>query len=356
MKPLEFVRAWIDRHLAHEEALLLLLLLGLGLALVMWLGGTLAPALTALVFAFILQGVVTRLRSWAVPERLAVWSAFGLFVTVVVLLCFFVLPLIGRQLYGFVEALPSILDQVQAFARGLPERYPTLLTQAQIDTGIDRAREELVAAGQIVLEWLFSRLGSLVSLVIYLVLVPILVFFFLNDRARLLGWAQAFLPPERPMLDQVGAEMNVQIANYVRGKALEILIVGSAAFAMFWAFGLNYAALLAVLVGFSVLIPFVGATLATFPVALVAFGQFGWGLDFGWVLLAYGILQALDGNVLVPLLFSEAVDLHPVAIIIAVLAFGGIWGFWGVFFAIPLASLIKAVMNAWPTTREAPNA
>jgi putative permease len=191
-------------------------------------------------------------------------------------------------------------------------------------------------------------------LIIYLVLVPILVFFFLNDKARLLGWAQSFLPDERPMLDQVGAEMNLQIANYVRGKALEILIVGSAAFATFWAFDLNYAALLAVLVGFSVLIPFVGATLATFPVALVAFGQFGWGLDFGWVLLAYGILQALDGNVLVPLLFSEAVDLHPVAIIIAVLAFGGIWGFWGVFFAIPLASLIKAVINAWPTTPPEP--
>src|SRR6056300_165599 len=220
MKPLEFVRSWIDRHLAHEEALLLLVLLAVGLLLVMWLGGTLAPALTALVFAFILQGVVTRLRSWGLGAQPAVWAAYGLFVTIVVVLLFFVLPLIGRQLYGFVEDLPAILDQVQAFARGLPERYPTLLTQAQIDMGLDRAREEIVAAGQLVLEWLFSRLGSLVSLIIYLVLVPILVFFFLNDKARLLGWAQSFLPDERPMLDQVGAEMNLQIANYVRGKAL----------------------------------------------------------------------------------------------------------------------------------------
>lgn len=354
MKPLEFVRSWIDRHLAHEEALLLLVLLSGGLLLVIWLGGTLAPALTALVFAFILQGVVARLRSWGLGAQPAVWAAYGLFVTLVVVLLFFVLPLIGRQLYGFVEALPAILDQVRVFARGLPERYPTLLTQAQIDMGLEGVREEIVAAGQLVVEWLFSRLGSLVSLIIYLVLVPILVFFFLKDKGRLLGWAQSFLPSERPMLDQVGAEMNLQIANYVRGKALEILIVGCAAFATFWAFDLNYAALLAVLVGFSVLIPFVGATLATFPVALVAFGQFGWGLDFGWVLLAYGVLQALDGNVLVPLLFSEAVDLHPVAIIIAVLAFGGIWGFWGVFFAIPLASLIKAVINAWPTAPAEP--
>jgi putative permease len=156
MKPLEFVRRWIDRHLAHEEALLLLVLLTVGLLLVMWLGGTLAPALTALVFAFILQGVVARLRSWGLGAQPAVWAAYGLFVTIVVLLLFFVLPLIGRQLYGFVEALPAILDQVQVFARGLPERYPTLLTQTQIDMGLEGAREEIVAAGQLVVEWLFS--------------------------------------------------------------------------------------------------------------------------------------------------------------------------------------------------------
>jgi putative permease len=63
----------------------------------------------------------------------------------------------------------------------------------------------------------------------------------------------------------------------------------------------------------------------------------------------YVVIQGLDGNVLVPLLFSEAVNLHPVAIILAILFFGGIWGLWGVFFAIPLATLIKAIINAWPT-------
>ncbi|KOO09875.1 permease, partial [Vibrio xuii] len=94
--------------------------------------------------------------------------------------------------------------------------------------------------------------------------------------------------------------------------------------------------------GLSVLIPYIGAAAVTVPVAMV--GLFQWGLspDFYWLLLAYGIIQALDGNVLVPVLFSEAVNLHPVAIIIAVLVFGGLWGFWGVFFAIPLATLVKA--------------
>ena len=74
----------------------------------------------------------------------------------------------------------------------------------------------------------------------------------------------------------------------------------------------------------------------------------GWSLDLGWVMLAYAVIQFLDGNVLVPLLLSEAVDLHPITIIVAVLAFGGLWGLWGVFFAIPLATLVKAIYTAWP--------
>jgi len=69
-------------------------------------------------------------------------------------------------------------------------------------------------------------------------------------------------------------------------------------------------------------------------------------------MLAYAVIQLLDGNVLVPVLFSEVVSLYPVAIIIAVLVFGGIWGFWGVFFAIPLATLVNAVLRAWPREEE----
>ena len=97
------------------------------------------------------------------------------------------------------------------------------------------------------------------------------------------------------------------------------------------------------------IIPYIGATMVTVPVchdrAVPVGSRFGILLPAGVV---YFIIQALDGNVLVPLLFSEAVNLHPVAIILAVVFFGGIWGMWGVFFAIPLATLVKAIINAWP--------
>ena len=190
--------------------------------------------------------------------------------------------------------------------------------------------------------------AKLVAMLIFLVLMPVLVFFFLKDKGILISWFVSYLPKERHLVSSVWTDVEGQIANYVRGKVGEILIVGSVSYATFLALGLQYSVLLATLVGFSVLIPYIGAAVITLPVALVAFFQWGWGWDFGQVMIAYAVIQALDGNVLVPLLFSEVVNLHPVAIIVAILVFGGLWGFWGVFFAIPLATLVQAVLKAWP--------
>lgn len=103
--------------------------------------------------------------------------------------------------------------------------------------------------------------------------------------------------------------------------------------------GLNYALLLAVLMGLQVILPYIGATLVTFPVLGVAYFQFGLtNDDFMAIVIAYAIIQAVDGVLLVPLLFSEAVNLHAIAIIVAILFFGGLWGFWGVFLAIPFSN------------------
>ena len=138
----------------------------------------------------------------------------------------------------------------------------------------------------------------------------------------------------------------------MRGKFWEIIIVWSATFITFTLMKLQFAMLLGLMVGLSVIIPYIGAVVVTVPVALVAFFQWGWGSDFMYLMIAYAIIQAIDGNVLVPLLFSEVVDLHPIAIIVAVLVFGGLWGFWGVFFAIPLATVVQAVLKAWPRPQD----
>jgi putative permease len=176
----------------------------------------------------------------------------------------------------------------------------------------------------------------------------VLVFFFLKDKHQLLAWVQQYLPRDRALVSHVWQEVDAQIGNYVRGKVLEILIVWVVTYAVFALLDMPFVMLLSMLTGFSVIIPYIGAAVVTIPVALVALVAFGPTAPFWYVLIAYTIIQFLDGNLLVPILFSEVVSLHPVAIITAVLVFGGIWGFWGVFFAIPLATLVNAVLRAWP--------
>lgn len=339
---------WAERYFSDEEAVILLIVLILGFAAIIWLGGMLAPFFTALVIAFLLQGVVNMLMRQHVPEMMAVAIVFLGFVGVMLALAFLLMPLLWNQLVNLVLETPRMLTSGQQWLDELQAQYPTLITPDEIQNWISMVARELSVYGQRALTLSLASLGNVIALIVYLVLVPILVFFMLKDRKVLVGFILSMMPEKRGLMSRIWNEMDGQIANYVRGKVVEIIIVGTVAFITFAWFGLPYSALLAVIVGFSVLIPFIGAAVATLPVAAVAGFHFGLTEDFAYVLVAYGVIQALDGNVLVPILFSEAVNLHPVSIILAVLFFGGIWGFWGIFFAIPLATLLKALVTAWP--------
>lgn len=189
---------------------------------------------------------------------------------------------------------------------------------------------------------------NLVVWIVYLVLVPVLVFFLLKDKERIIAWMIQFLPKDRSLATQIWHDVNIQTSNYIRGKFWEIILVWSVTHVTFNLFGLNSALLLSLFVGLSVIVPYLGAAIMYIPISLVAFYQYGWDSMFLWILLAYTVIQILDGNLLAPILLSEVTSLHPVAVIVSILIFGGLWGFWGVFFAIPLATLVNAVLKAWP--------
>ncbi len=344
------INDWLRRTFANQELVILALVLVFGALLVIFLGRMLAPVITALIFAYLLEGLVKRLERLRLPRWAAVWAVFLAFLTGFVFVLFGMAPLLSRQVAQLVQQIPEYLGRMQLVIRLLPERYPQLITPQQADDLTARIGADLAQFGQKLLAMSFSSVVGLMTLMVFLVLIPLLVFFFLKDKEKLMGWIGGFVPRNRTLVRQVWHEVDGQMGNYVRGKVLEILIVGAVTYVTFSLLGLQYAILLATITGFSVLIPYIGATIVTVPVFAVAFFQWGWGPDLFWVMVAYGIIQALDGNVLVPLLFSEVVDLHPVGIIIAILVFGGIWGFWGVFFAIPLATLVNAVLRAWPRT------
>ena len=292
---------------------------------------------------------VNKLVKLGLGRGYAVSIVVSAFVGVSMVTILGLLPLIWQQGSNLFQELPHMIAELKVYLMTLPEKYPDVVQANQVENIFTTTRERLLEWGEIALQASLSSISNILALIIYLILVPIMIFFFLKDKRQLISEVARFLPKNRKMAIGVADEMNQQILNYIRGKVIEILIIGGASVITFALLDLRYPLLLGVLVGFSVLVPYVGATLVTFPVMLVAFFQWGFSPEFGYVMLAYGIIQALDGNLLVPLLFSEAVNLHPVTIIIAVILFGGLWGFWGVFFAIPLATLVKSVVNAFPS-------
>jgi len=339
---------WFRRYFSDPQAVLLTVLLVVGFGLVMLIGDWLAPVLAAIVFAYLLEGVVRYLQQWGASRRNIVYLVFLIFLAFLLFLVFGLTPLLWQQAVALVDELPSYINHGQQLLMALPQHYP-FISEEQVREVLQVLRIEITGLGPKLLSFSLASIPNIIIVLVYLILVPLLVFFFLKDKALLINWFIGFLPKERGLAREIWREVDQQIGNYVRGKFWEILIVGVVTFVVFSLLGLKYAILLAVLVGLSVIVPYIGAAAVTVPVAIVGYFQWGWSSEFVWLMAAYGIIQALDGNVLVPLLFSEVVNLHPVAIIVAILFFGGVWGFWGIFFAIPLATLVSAILSAWPS-------
>lgn len=349
---MHMIRQWFTTKFSDPQVVILSLVLVLSAGVIFFLGEMLAPVFAALVIAYLLEGVVRVFRRRGIPRPVSVYIVFTGFMIALIVGAVFLVPLLIDQVTRLVNQLPSMLLHGQEQLYMLSRKYPGVITEEQAREIVDLLRGELLKLGQRAVSVSIASLQSAITYLVYLILVPLLVFFFLKDKHQLVAWARSLVPEHRALAEGVWDEVNQQTANYIRGKAWEIVIVWAATYGSFLVMGLDFAMLLGLLVGLSVLIPYIGATVVTIPVAMVAYYQFGWTSDLAWVLAVYGVIQALDGNVLVPVLLSGVVNMHPVAIIVAVLVFGGLWGFWGIFFAIPLATLVHAVVRVLWQSRQ----
>ena len=337
------------RFLPNSQAVSLVMILSICFLLIYSLSNLLMPVFASIVIAYLLEGLVTKAENKGMPRLAAVYLVFSIFMACLGFLLFYLMPMVSQQAVELVQNLPEIINRAQKGIMRLPELYPKIISDKKIQQIMLAVQAEVLTYGQNVLSLSAASVVGLVSVLIYLFLVPMMVFFFLKDKEILITWFIQFMPNNRNLTVRVWEDVDIQLGNYVRGKFSEVFILWFVSYLTFTAMDLNYAMLLAVFMGVQAIIPYIGATLVTFPVLGVAY--FEWGLqgdEFFYIIIAYSIIQALDGVLLVPILFSEAVNLHAVAIIIAILFFGGLWGFWGVFFAIPLATVVKAVLTSWP--------
>ena len=334
---------FIKRFFSNEESVYFAILLIFSFFFIILFGNVLLPVIISIVIAFLLNGFMTTLIKYNISQKLSLSITlivfFGFYLSL-----FMALPSIGTEINNLLQNLPII---VSSFQQNLIEMN-NYFSEEEIDQIFANLSNQISVLLSSALGQLAGTVSLMFNAILYAIMIPLMVFFFLKDKSILLPIASIILPKENGFMQSVFAEMNDQLFNYVTGKFIEMLLVATASYILFAFLGLPYAVLIAILVGLSVIIPIFGAILVTIPVVLI--GLYEWGLaeNFYWLLGFYLLIQILDGNVLVPILFSTRNNLHPVVIIIAVLFFGGIWGFWGLFFAIPLATFVKAIINSWP--------
>lgn len=343
------IRNWYHRNFTDPQAVFLVLFIIIGFAIILLLGDMLTPVFASLVIAYLLDNAVKFLNRFGLRRRSAAILIFLLFLTLLFFLVFVILPFFLNQVAQFFTELPKYIGKGQRAISALHEQLP-FMSSRQVEAFAQKINTEMANLGQKILAVSLSSIPNLVSVLIYLVLVPLLVFFFMKDKAVILNWFSNYLSRQRDLAHEVWKELDMQLGNYIRGKFLEFLILGIATYICFLIFHLKYPILLAFLVGLSVIFPYVGFAIVTIPIILIAYYQFDISSQFYLLMIVYFIINAIDGYILVPLLFSEVTNIHPIAIIVSLLLFGGLWGFWGVVFAIPLATLVNAILRAWPRT------
>ena len=343
----KFLKNFFDTYFFKEEQYAALVLLLIALVLIYFVGSLITPFFIALLIAYLLNGAMAFFGSKGASKRTSLFLAFIIFTAFYVSI-FMLLPLITSQIGSLINELPAIANYVEKLAQSLLKAYPEIFSQSQVDGLAGSITSFFPTIAEQILIQMNAGFSAMMNALIYIILIPFFVFFFLKDKNEMIEYATYFLPKNSQLLSTLWSDLNIQLFGYIRGKALEMIIVGFITSLVFAFIGVNYSILLGIMVGLSVLVPLFGAIIVTIPVVAIGLFQYGLESTFFIFLASYLIIQTLDGNFLFPLLLGREVNLHPVLIILAILIFGGIWGFWGLLLAVPIATFIRAILRAWP--------
>ena len=345
---IKYLKQWYDANFTDPNQVSLALILIFSIFITYILIQTISPILVAIVLAYMLEGLVQNLmKTTNIMRNISVIIVFLIFLVVSILTLFMLIPLLLDQLTLFVKSLPEIFDKSKNLILGMYDKNE-YIPKDYIDKIFLGLQGETSKLGNSIFAFSLASAGGLFAIIVYTILVPIMIFFMLFDKESINGWIAKFFPQKLELTQKAYTELNLKIGNYIRCKFIEIVIVWIASFILFVLLDLNYSLLLSFLCGVSVIIPYVGMIAVTIPIILVSYFQWGIAPEFWYVLIGHLLIQAIDGNVIVPILFSDAVNIHPFAILLSILFFGSVWGIWGVFFAIPLAVLINTILNVWP--------
>ena len=316
--------------------------------LLLWLlSEILLPFVAGAAIAFLLTPVTDRIERLGVNRMLAALLIITLVVLAFVYLILLVAPILGGQLWSFIDSVPGYVTKLQGVLTD-PNRpwLQKLVGAAGVN---DKSIGDLVSQG---LGWLSAFLRSLwsggralVSLFSLVVVTPVVAFYLIYDWHRMIKTVDGWVPvQQRDTVRHLAREIDAAIAGFVRGQTAVCLILGSFYAVALTLTGLNFGLLIGLISGIITFVPYVGSMTGLVLAIGVAVAQF-WP-DYTSILMVLGVFligQFFEGNLLSPKLVGDSVGLHPVWVIFALLAFGYLFGFVGLLVAVPLAATIAVL-------------
>ena len=318
-------------------------------SLVYVLSPILAPFLAGAIFAYVLNPLVGRLTGRFLPRIAAVVLVLLFTLALVVALALVIVPLFVKELRMMSERLPAFLVWInQQLAPWLKERFAIdfqldIATVKQLAGGLLANNQDLVAGllGSL-------KIGSLALLTFFVnaLLVPVVLFFLLRDWNTLVERVDAMIPRHlHARARTILAEIDAVLAEFLRGQVTVMLVMSVYYSAALSVAGLEFALPIGVITGLLVIVPYVGAFTGILLGTIAAAMQFESLTGVAWTWVAFGIGQVLEGMAVTPLMVGKRIGLHPVAVIFALLAFGQIFGFFGVLLALPASAALLVALR-----------
>jgi putative permease len=324
------------------STLFLLAVAGAGIFLVAAVGGIVKLLLISALLAYIIDPAAVFLEARGMSRTLATVTVFLALALAAAFLLFLFLPVLAKEIIAIRNEIGSGRAGAMAhsFGDALSARL-AFLGGGNIDIA-DRIQHFLTG----IADWLFSHFLDVLSLITNLVFVPIFTFFLLKDgrsiKKRVIG-----VVPNRYFEFSLSLlhKMDLQLGNYLRGQFMDAVLFGLLSTAALWFLGVKYFLLIGTFAGLANLVPFLGpiagGTLAV-VISVIDTGNFTQGL---YIVLAFALIKLIDDAVVQPLVVARSVHMHPLTVLLAVLAGGKLFGILGMLLSVPATGFVKVVLQ-----------
>jgi predicted PurR-regulated permease PerM len=324
------------------------------------LGTLLAPFVLAFVLAFILDPLVDRLERWRLPRPVAVASLALPGLALLAVLVFWGVPALADQVGVLIRQAPTALARVAEWIERLrtgqlhlpfvPEQVISdqlrSISPERVIQYLQEQQQAIVQHAWQAVSGVGRGFASVLTVLGYVVLTPVLTFYLLRDYDLLIARVGSLVP--RPSRESVGgffAEYETLLARYLRGQLMEAALVGILTWLGLWILGFPYAGLVGVVAGVFNMVPYLGLAVSLIPAIIIALFSGNVLVSLLKVVVVFVVVQALDGSVTGPKIVGGAIGLHPVWVILALALGGAFFGFVGLLIAMPAAIFLKLLLN-----------